>query len=315
MLKYNLLFVCLMTVTQSAIAQAYIPKFDLQGHRGARGLKPENSIPAFIAALDYGVTTLELDVVISQDNQVVVSHEPWMSNEKCLKPDSTVIEKSEELVHYNLFKMDYQKIRKFDCGSKINLKFPEQEKFVSNKPLLKEVIIAVEDHIKSYSQYEVDYSIEIKSLPIGDNKFHPSPEEFSTLVYQLIDQYLPWERVVIQSFDFRILKYFNKTYPHVRLAALVEKVPNPKAARETLNSLGFTPSIYSPDMLLLDKETISIMHKKKIRVIPWTVNEIEDMKRLKSWGVDGLITDYPNRAAEIGLGLKRNGAQNNTGKK
>ncbi len=315
MFKYHLLFLCLIGLTHSAIAQVYIPKFDLQGHRGARGLKPENSIPAFIAALDYGVTTIEMDVVISQDKQVVVSHEPWMSNEKCLKADSTAIEKSEELIHYNLYKMDYEEIRKFDCGSKVISKFPEQEKFFAYKPLLKEVIAAVEDHIKSYSLYEVDYNIEIKSLPVGDNKFHPSPEEFSTLVYQLIDQYLPWERVVIQSFDFRVLKYFNKAYPHVRLAALVEKLPNPKAARETLNTLGFTPSIYSPDMLLLDKEAISLMHKKKIRVIPWTVNEIEDMKRLKSWGVDGFITDYPNRAAEIGLGLKRNGAQNTTDKK
>jgi glycerophosphoryl diester phosphodiesterase len=291
----------------------YIPKFDLQGHRGARGLKPENSIPAFITALDLGVTTIELDVVISQDKQVVVSHEPWLSAEICLKPDSSAIAKNEEHSLYNIYKLNYSDIQKFDCGSKGNVKFPEQEKLSVYKPLLREVIIAVEDHIKSYSQYEVDYNIEIKSLPIGDNKFHPTPEEFSTIVYQLIDQYLPWERVVIQSFDFRVLKYWNKTYPQVRLAALVEKQASPKATRDLLNTLGFNPSIYSPDASSLDKETISMMHKKKIRVIPWTVNEVEDMKRFKSWGVDGIITDYPNRASEIGLGLKRNGNSKQTG--
>jgi glycerophosphoryl diester phosphodiesterase len=152
--------------------------------------------------------------------------------------------------------------------------------------------------------YEVDYNIEIKSLPTNDNKFHPSPEEFSDLVYQLIDDYLPWERVIIQSFDFRVLKYFHKKYPHVRLAALVEEQPSPKAARNKLNTLGFNPSVYSPDFKLLDQETIAILHQKKIRIIPWTVNEIQDMKRLKSWGVDGMITDYPNRAAELGYTLK-----------
>lgn len=291
----------------------YIPKFDLQGHRGARGIKPENSIPAFIAALDLGVTTIELDVVITQDKQVVVSHEPWMSSEICLKPDSSAILKSEEHTLYNIYKMNYNEVQKFDCGSKGNERFPEQEKFPSYKPLLKDVIIAVEDHIKSYSQYEVDYNIEIKSLPIGDNKFHPSPEEYSTIVYGLIDQYLPLERVVIQSFDFRVLKYWKNNYPNVRLAALVEKKSSPKATREMLDALGFNPSVYSPDATALDKETITLMHQKKIRVIPWTVNEVEDMKHFKNWGVDGIITDYPNRASEIGLGLKRNGNGKQTG--
>lgn len=291
----------------------YIPKFDLQGHRGARGLKPENSIAAFIAALDYGVTTIELDLAVTKDKQLIVSHEPWMSSEICLKPDGTFIEKTQELTHYNIYQLTYPEIKLFDCGSKGNAKFPEQDRMPACKPLLREVIVSVEDHIKSYTLYEVDYNIEIKSLPIGDHKFHPAPEEFSDLVYQMIDQYLPWERVVIQSFDFRVLKYFNKKYPHVRLAALVEKKPNAAEARAELDKLGFKPSVYSPDMILLDTETIQVMHQKKIRVIPWTVNEAEDMKRLKSLGVDGIITDYPNRAAEIGLALKLNGIARQSG--
>jgi glycerophosphoryl diester phosphodiesterase len=293
------LFILVMT-TFSASAQ-YIPKFDLQGHRGARGLKPENTIPAFIAALDYGVTTIELDVVITKDRQVIVSHEPWISSEICLKADSTAVTKAESKT-FNIYQMDYSQVIGFDCGSRGNEKFPEQEKIITRKPLLMEVIAAVEDHIKNHSAYEVDYNIEIKSAKSDDNKFHPTPEVFSDLVYEVINQYLPLERVVIQSFDFRVLKYWKKKYPAVRLAALLE---NKNSIETNLKELGFSPSIYSPYFKLINQQKIADLQKKKIRVIPWTVNEPEDMKKMKSWGVDGIITDYPNRAAQLGLSLKR----------
>lgn len=313
-------------MAQLSDAQIYTPKFDLQGHRGARGLKPENTIPAFITALNYGVTTIELDVVVSKDKQVVVSHEPWMSADICKTADGSSIQKADEQ-NLNIFQLTYDEIKQFDCGSKGNERFSDQEKMVANKPLLKDVFSAVEDHIKSYTFYEVDYNIEIKSQASGDTKFHPSPQEFSDLVYALVDQYLPWERIVIQSFDQRILKYWNTKYPHVRLAFLVEQ---PKSVQKNLTELGFTPSIYSPYFKLIKKEDVDFLHTLtaskstvpgkntngqttlvKLRVIPWTVNEVEDMKRLKSWGVDGIITDYPNRAAELGLGLKGSGSKTN----
>jgi glycerophosphoryl diester phosphodiesterase len=295
------LFVFVM-MTYTASAQ-YIPKFDLQGHRGARGLKPENTIPAFLEALNHGVTTIELDVVITKDKQVVVSHEPWMSADICLNPDSTVIGRTEES-KLIIYQVNYSEVAAFDCGSKANILFPEQEKLKAYKPLLRDVIIAVEDYIKNFSRYEVDYNIEIKSEMEGDKKLHPSPQEFSDIVYKLIDQYLPLERVVIQSFDFRVLKYWKKKYPKVRLAALVE---NANTVSWNLQALGFSPSVYSPDFKFLDQEAIKFLHAKKIRVIPWTVNELEDMRRAKNMGVDGFITDYPNRAAELGFGLKKNG--------
>jgi glycerophosphoryl diester phosphodiesterase len=285
----------------------YIPKFDLQGHRGARGLKPENTIPAFITALDFGVTTLELDVVITKDKQVIVSHEPYMSPSICLDSTGQLFTDEKK---FNIYKLTYEEIRSFDCGSKGNDRFPEQIKEVVQKPLLKDVIIAVENHIKNKSSYEVDYNIEIKSSEKGDNKEHPSLAEFSDLVYKSIDEYLPWQRVVIQSFDFRVLNYWHKKYPNVRLAALVENVKSPES---NLKSLGFTPSIYSPYYKLLNKEKIDYLHslsvenpekaKAKLRVIPWTVNEPSEMLELKAMGVDGLITDYPDRAASIGLTL------------
>lgn len=285
----------------SASAQ-YIPRFDLQGHRGARGLMPENTIPAFLEALNTGVTTLELDVVITGDGQVLVSHEPYMSHEMCLKPDGQTIS-AEEDQKYNIYRMTYAETQQFDCGLKPHPRFPEQKKIKITKPLLKHVIAAAEDHIKSYTLYEVDYNIEIKSVKGEEGKFQPSVEEFSEKVFEVINQYLPWERVVIQSFDFRVLQYWHKKYPQVRLAALVE---NKKSVEANLKELGFSPSVYSPDFMLIKSQAaITALKKKKIRVIPWTVNEPEDMKRLKAWGVDGIITDYPNRALELGMGLKR----------
>ena len=119
----------------------------------------------------------------------------------------------------------------------------------TSKPLLADVIKAVEWHIKSYTNYEVDYNIELKSTPEGDNTYHPPPDEFSKIVYNLIDQYLPWERVVIQSFDFRVLRYWHKHYPEVRLAALVF---NTKPIEKNLEDLSFKPTIYSPYYKLLN---------------------------------------------------------------
>lgn len=309
------LLIFLMSLTASA--QIYLPKFDVQGHRGCRGLKPENTIPAFLTALDSGVTTLEMDVAITLDRQIVVSHEPWMSAEISLDPSGKEILPKDER-KYNIYKMTYDQVKHWDVGLKINPRFTGQEKMAVTKPLLHDVILAVEKHIKNYTRYEVDYSIEIKSDPAGDKKFHPDPQEFSDLLFNLIDQYLPLDRIVIQSFDFRVLKYWHEKYPQVRLAALIE---NRKSANQNLIDLGFIPTVYSPDFKLLDRETLEALHKLPVtvvpatdkpevkqkpvylRVIPWTVNEEKDMVALKGMGVDGFITDYPNRAAKYKMTL------------
>ncbi len=299
-MRFVFLFVILF-VTTSLFAQ-YIPRFDVQGHRGARGLKPENTIPAFITALDSGVTTLEMDVVITADNQVILSHEPFMSGAFCLDSTGAEITERDEK-KFNIYKMTYNQVMKFDCGSKGNSKFPQQTKMMQSKPLLQDVIVAVEDHIRSFTRYEVDYNIEIKSTPEGDNKEHPSVEVFSDLVYELLDQYLPLDRIVIQSFDFRVLRYWHTKYPHVRLAALVE---NLKSIDSNLQDLGFNPSIYSPHYKLINREKVSYLKRKKIRVIPWTVNEEKEMLLLRGMGVDGFITDYPDRARKYKMTLNMN---------
>jgi len=309
----SLKIILLFFITSLFMSKPQISKFDVQGHRGARGLMPENTIPAFLLALDSGVTTLEMDLAITKDKQIVVSHEPWMRATFCLDPSGKEIKEKDEKKH-NIFQMNYDQVKEWDCGSKGNSNFPEQKKVKIYKPLLAEVIVAAENHIKNFTKYEVDYNIEIKSAKEDDGKFHPKPDEFSDLTYNLIDQYLPWDRVIIQSFDSRVLKYWHRKYPSVRLALLIE---NLKESIENLHELGFFPDIYSPDYHLLDKNEVMHLHaltptrilnsKQKVRpmrVIPWTVNDEKEMTELKAMGVDGIITDYPDRARKLNLTLR-----------
>ncbi len=276
-------------------SQKKLPTFDVQGHRGARGLRPENTVPAFLVALDSGVTTVEMDLAVTKDRQIIVSHEPWMSSAICLNASGNAFTKREEK-DFNIYQMTYEEVTQFDCGSVGNSRFPEQVKISVTKPLLKDVIVAIEDHIKSYTLFEVDYNIEIKSGEDGDGKYHPAPAEFSDMVYQLLDEYLPLNRIVIQSFDFRVLKYWHEKYPQIRLAALVE---NKKSVEAHLEELGFNPAIYSPYYRNINQAKVKALHEKNIKVIPWTVNEISEMLALKGMGVDGFITDYPNRAKQF----------------
>lgn len=281
------------------------PAFDLEGHRGCRGLMPENTIPAFLKALDIGVTTLELDVVISKDRQVVVSHEPYFNSAFTTKPDGMPVAKSEEksLV---LYQMNYADIKRYDVGSRGNLAYPEQQKLKTYKPLLSDVIEQAEAYRKDRNLPAFSYNIELKSEPAEYNKSQPEPAAFCNLVQAIITKQLPPERVspdrvIIQSFDFAVLKQWKQgagagTYPTVQLAALVENLRSPE---KNIEELGFKPNIYSPHYKLLSQDKIERLHAQQIRVIPWTVNQRDEMARLKAWGVDGLITDYPDRA--IGL--------------
>ena len=136
-MKRLIIFLSFVFVSAIAGAQIYIPMFDLQGHRGARGLRPENSIPAFIIALDSGVTTVELDLAITKDKQIVVSHEPWMSSSICLQPDGSAISEKDQK-SFNIYQMDYEEVRQFDCGSKGHDGFPDQVKLPTTKPLLRD---------------------------------------------------------------------------------------------------------------------------------------------------------------------------------
>jgi glycerophosphoryl diester phosphodiesterase len=292
----NIFFYFILFMTTSAIAQ----NFDIEGHRGCRGLMPENTIPAFKKSLDLGVTTLELDVCISKDRQVVVSHEPYMNALFCSKPDGSPVMKAEEKI-LNLYKMPYSEIRKYDSGIRGNILFPEQQKVVTFKPLLRDMLKACEKYIKLNNLPKVQYNIEIKSEEQEYGVSQPKTvKEFSDLVYQEIIRQVAPERVILQSFDFNILKFWHLQfeegkYKKVRLSALVED----EMVDSSLEKLGFNPDIFSPYYKHLIKKRVDMCHDKGIKVVPWTVNEIVNMKEIKALGVDGLITDYPNRFFEM----------------
>ncbi|QKZ11492.1 glycerophosphodiester phosphodiesterase family protein [Spirosoma sp. KUDC1026] len=276
------------------------PSFDVQGHRGCRGLMPENTVPAFKRALDENVTTLEMDVVISRDRQVVVSHDPYMNADFSTDPAGNPVDKKsqKELV---LFQMDYTDIKRYDVGVRGNSAFPEQQKLSTYKPLLTEVIAAAEAYQKERNRPPVSYNIELKSEPSEYNKSQPEPALFCDLVQAILRDQLPAGRITIQSFDFAILQQWKKQidagkYPTVRLSALVSNLRGPE---KNLDELGFKPDIYSPYHKLMTRKQLDYLHEQHIQVIPWTVNQRSDMERLKRWGVDGLITDYPDRAKDL----------------
>ena len=275
-------------------------KFDIQGHRGCRGLRPENTIPAFIHALELGVPTLELDVIISKDKQVVVSHDPFFNPDITTDPNGIFLTKETK---GNLYLLDYQAIKQFDCGLRGNPNFPEQEKMKAYKPLLSEMLEAVENFRKAKNLPPPHFNIEIKSVPREYNKWQPEVPEFSDLVYAEIMKYLPPERVILQSFDFNVLKYWHENmasgkYKKVRLAALIDPFKR-NGLPYNLEQLGFTPDIWSPYFIRLGKRKVKKLHEAGIKVIPWTVNQREDMEKMKGIGCDGLISDYPDRT--VGL--------------
>lgn len=279
------------TMPKKATEKKY--NFDLQGHRGARGLLPENTLQAFEKALEIGVNTVELDVVITKDKKVLVSHEPWLNADICLDAKGNRIPKAEEM-KYNIYGYNYDEIKNIDCGSIGNPSFESQEKIKTSKPLLTEVIGLVEA-FSAKNNVPVAYNIEIKSDPRGDKLFHPTPSEFSDLVVETLKSKNIKNDVTIQSFDVRVLKYLNEKYPSYTLSYLVYN----KEVKPSLELLGFTPKIYSPEYKSLTKEIIEELHKKNMKVIPWTVNDEKEMKKLLDWEVDGIITDYPNLAKKL----------------
>jgi glycerophosphoryl diester phosphodiesterase len=266
----------------------------LQGHRGCRGLYPENSLPAFAHALEMGVQVLEMDVCLSADGQVVVSHEPYMNSLYASHPSGEPVLKSEE-ASLNLYRMTYAEIRMYDVGKRGNRLFPEQRAVAAVKPLLRDVL-ALGEAFRQKTGKSIYYNIEIKSESSEYGKSQPADvAAFSKAVHAVIDGQVDWTYVVLQSFDFNVLSYWHGIWPQVTLSALVEN----ETPAFVLLELGFTPAIYSSSYRQLDASRIAFSHANNMRVIPWTVNVREDIQKMIDLGVDGLITDYPNRSPKL----------------
>lgn len=263
----------------------------LHGHRGCRGLMPENTVPSFIRALELGVDVLELDVVVSGEGELIVSHEPWFSEEICLDPVGNELS-SDSAMRHNIYRMSYAEIAAFDCGSKFHVRFPNQEKLKVSKPRLSDLIDAVNEHCRQNNLAKPFWNIELKSLPEWDNVYIPAPAAFVKLLDELVHKKGITDQCMVQSFDFRVLREFNKLNPPYPIAMLID---NHKSAENNLSELGFTPQIYSPHYILVNKELVEWCHQNGMEIHPWTVNQVEAMEKMIKNGVDGLITDYPDR--------------------
>ncbi len=288
------------SITTSERNVMTIPEsFDWQGHRGARGLMPENTVPAMLKALEYPeITTLELDVVITKDNKVVLSHEPWMSSTICQQPDGTPVPEGEEKT-FRILEMTYQEVRQFDCGSKPHPNFSEQEHMTVAKPLLDSVFTKVDAWCAANNRALPNYNIELKSQPEYDGVLTPEPAQFAEMVLDVVYDADMRERVCIQSFDARSLRAVHELDPDLTTAWLVA---DGQGIEANLEELGFLPTVYSPYYKLLSANAVQKCHEQGLHVIPWTVNDPKEMKALIQMGVDGIITDYPNRIGELGNG-------------
>lgn len=284
-------FVVACHVTQKTEKLAF-PSFDKQGHRGCRGLMPENTIPAMMKALELGVTTLEMDAVITKDKQVILSHEPYFNHEITTKPNGGYVSEQEEK-SLNIYQMSFAQTQQYDVGLKPHPRFPQQQKIKATKPLLREVIEDAEAFTRLKGRPAVFYNIETKTQPVTDNIYHPAPDEFVNQLMKVINGRNIAQRVIIQSFDFRTLKVVHKKYPNIKTAALIEG-SDKRSFEEILQHLGFVPTIYSPAAELVTKELINKCHRRNVKIIPWTVNDKEAIAALKKLGVDGIISDYPD---------------------
>ncbi len=282
--------ICILTSCNTASHMtASKNTIDFQAHRGGRGLMPENTIPAMLSAMDNDkVITLEMDLAITKDKQVVVSHDPTLNPIITTKADGTYIKANEFII----YQMNYDQLQKFDVGLKIHPVYPQQKKIAVTIPTLNDLVDSVEMKSSMIGRAMM-YNIEIKSIAEKDIIEHPAPDEFVDLVVKIINQKNIDARTTIQSFDVRPLKVLQDKYPRIQLAYLVEG----KGAGDVkmkIDLLGFIPNIYSPEYKYVTKETVNYCHANNMKIIPWTVNTKTEIDALIALGVDGIITDYPN---------------------
>ena len=267
------------------------PTFTIVGHRGVPSLMPENSIPGINKAAELGLDGVEFDVSVSRDKKVVVSHDPYFSFDKKGNPISEEMRKD-----YRLYDMDYAEIKTFDVGSIRDKSFPDQKTMKLSPPLLLDLLMESQKFIKKNKLEQIFYNVEIKSRPKGDDILHPKPQVFARLVYDEIIKSKMQDYVIIQSFDERILQEFRKFEIKLKVGFLVS---NEDGIEKNIELLGFKPDVYSLHFPKVDEETVKYCRKNNIRLIPWTVNKLPAMEKLKALKVDGITTDFPDRAFKV----------------
>lgn len=287
--------------------------FDLQGHRGARGLMPENTLPAFAKALSIGVTTLELDLAVTRDSHVVVIHNPRLEPEIARDANGNWLQKSSPSIH----SMTLEAVKSYDVGrlypaSKYAKRYPDQLPVDGTSvPTLSEVFELVN---KSGNQL-VRFNIEIKTSP-ENPQLTLAPKAFAQAVLKVIQRYKMESRVAVQSFDWRALQAIQGLTPDITTSYLTANQPwldnlqiGMPGASPWMNGFdvdnfdGSVPraikaaggAIWSSYHKEVSAKSIKLAHQLGLSVNVWTVNEPGDMRKLIDMGVDGIITDYPDR--------------------
>ncbi|TVT41233.1 glycerophosphodiester phosphodiesterase [Hymenobacter setariae] len=280
-----------MSNNKSSLGQHYRP--EVHGHRGCRGLRPENTLPAFLHAVTLGVDVIELDVVISQDHQVVVSHEPWLAANLGRSPIGEIIDPKQEQ-QFNLYQLPYSLIKSCPVGEWPHPNFPEQQPVPSCRPLLREVLHQVST-LSQQLGHTVGFSVEIKSSPVGDDIFHPRPMQFVDLVVSELQTAGAIGSTTLLSFDARILQAARQSYPDLALCLLIED--HLPAVTMLFLDLGFEPEVLGPDFQLLSASLVQSIRNSypNLRLVPWTVNTQAELMTVLKWQPNGITTDYPDR--------------------
>jgi glycerophosphoryl diester phosphodiesterase len=300
-------------ITRAARLPAIV--FDLQGHRGARGLAPENTIESFSTALASGVTTLELDVGMTKDGVVVVHHDEWLNPDTTRGPDGAFLSRRGPAIHsLTLEELKGYDVGRLKPGTAYAASLPEQRpQDGAHIPTLAEVFALSKraDHIR--------FNIETKLTPASGADV-PEPEPFAKAVAAVVREAGLAERVSIQSFDWRILRVLRRLEPDILRGGLTSEQPDydtiqrgkrgasPWTAGLDVNQFGGSVprlvaaadcGVWSPAFEDLTSECIAEASALGIRVIPWIVNEPDQMERLVRMGVAGIITDYPDRLRRV----------------
>ncbi len=263
-----------------------LAKIEVHGHRGARAMRPENTLPAFEYAIEAGADVLEFDLTVTKDDQILVTHDLEINPEICLAPGGKKIEGKHGPAIRSLTLAEAQA---YDCGTLINSKFPKQTPVPGTRmPTLAQVFQMVKDS-KNPNAARVQFNIETKIVPTRPD-LSPEPAPFVRQILAIVDHFGMRNRVILQSFDHRTLVEAKKIAPKLRTSALVSDnfmadwVGLARAARA---------DFISPDSDWIDRPTVDKLHAAGVKVAPWTVNDAEGWDRMVKLGADAVITDDP----------------------
>jgi len=290
-------------------------KIRVHGHRGARGLFPENSLPAIQAAIDCGCDAIEVDICVSRDNRLIIHHDPIMSRDLVRGPKGNWIDKEIRLRELTAEQIKSYDIGRIRPGSDYARQFSSQQSLDGTPiPLLDEFIELVCERDDS-----IVFNLELKSLPQDPRSF-PDTERYIDLVLDTVRQYGIVQRTFVQSFDWRLAHRAKVVMPELNVGFLTDLQPNgnplspisgkPTAWTNYQDLADFGGSIptmirslrgdvWSSNYRDITRQDIAYANKLGMRVYVWTVNELFDMQRMIDWGVDAITSDYPNRLIEL----------------